>query len=188
MEIKTVTYQCPNCNAALEYDNAAGRFKCLFCDSEFTEEQMKQYFAENESDPLSQQNLEAERTAAADEANQPAEEFSGASALYTCPNCGHKGSGRLLDEAWVYYYRYNSAHELLCSAVAYQLNGDASSLDYVTRYVDFYARHYADFPVHGEYAGKGKVMGQSLDEAVWALCVLCAAVKFVSMWALGRRM
>ena len=93
---------------------------------------------------------------------------------YTCPNCGHKGSGRLLDEAWVYYYRYNSAHELLCSAVAYQLNGDASSLDYVTRYVDFYARHYADFPVHGEYAGKGKVMGQSLDEAVWALCVLCA--------------
>ena len=88
MEIKTVTYQCPNCNAALEYDNAAGRFKCLFCDSEFTEEQMKQHFAENENVPLSQENLEAERAAAADEANQQAEEFSGASALYTCPNCG----------------------------------------------------------------------------------------------------
>lgn len=34
MELKTVTYQCPNCNAALEYNNAIGKFKCLFCDSD----------------------------------------------------------------------------------------------------------------------------------------------------------
>lgn len=88
MEIKTVTYQCPNCNAALEFDNSLGKFKCGFCDSEFTEQDIKKYFAENENDPLSQENLEAERKAAADEANRQAEEFSGASALYTCPNCG----------------------------------------------------------------------------------------------------
>lgn len=88
MEIRTVTYQCPNCNAALEYNNALGRFKCLYCDSEFTEEQMKGIFAENSTEQLTQQNLEAERAAAQDEANQQAEEFSGASALYTCPNCG----------------------------------------------------------------------------------------------------
>ncbi len=88
MEIKTVTYQCPNCNAALEYDNALGRFKCLFCDSEFTEEDIKKNFARNEELPLSQENLEAERAAERDEANRQAEEFSGASALYTCPNCG----------------------------------------------------------------------------------------------------
>ena len=48
MEIKTVTYQCPNCSAALEYNNALGKFKCLFCDSEFTEEDIKKRFAENE--------------------------------------------------------------------------------------------------------------------------------------------
>lgn len=88
MEIKTVTYQCPNCNAALEYDNALGRFKCLFCDSEFTEEDIKKNFARNESTDLSQQNLEAERRLEQDEANRQAEEFAGASALYTCPNCG----------------------------------------------------------------------------------------------------
>ena len=93
---------------------------------------------------------------------------------YTCPNCGQKGSGRLLDEAWVYRYRYDSAHDLLGSAVAYQVNGDQESLDYIIRYVDFYATHYDEFPVHGEYAGKGKVMGQSLCEAVWALAVLSA--------------
>lgn len=88
MEIKTVTYQCPNCNAALEYNNALGKFKCLFCDSEFNENDIKKQFAENEGFRLSQDNLEAEQEAARDEANRQAEEFSGASALYTCPNCG----------------------------------------------------------------------------------------------------
>ena len=56
MEIKTVTYQCPNCSAALEYNNALGKFKCLFCDSEFTEEDIKKRFAENEGFELSQEN------------------------------------------------------------------------------------------------------------------------------------
>ena len=88
MEIKTVTYQCPNCNAALEFDNASGKFKCPYCDSMFTEGDIKKYFGANEATPLDQQNLEAERRLAADETNQQAEEFSGASALYTCPNCG----------------------------------------------------------------------------------------------------
>lgn len=88
MEIKTVTYQCPNCNAALEYNNALGKFKCLFCDGEFSENDMKRLFPDLGNEQLSQDNLEAERTAAQDEANRQAEEFSGASALYTCPNCG----------------------------------------------------------------------------------------------------
>lgn len=73
MEIKTVTYQCPNCSAALEYNNALGKFKCLFCDSEFTEEDIKKRFAENEGFELSQENLEAEQEAAQDESNRQAE-------------------------------------------------------------------------------------------------------------------
>lgn len=93
---------------------------------------------------------------------------------YTCPNCGKTGSGRLLDEAWVYRYRYDSVHALLSSALCYKVNGMQDSLEYIIRYVDFYAAHYDEFPVHGDYAGKGKVMGQSLDEAVWALAVLAA--------------
>ena len=88
MEIRTVSYQCPNCNAPLEYNNALGKFKCLFCDSEFSENDIKDRFAQNENTDLSQTNLEAERAAAQDEANRQAEEFSGVSALYTCPNCG----------------------------------------------------------------------------------------------------
>lgn len=88
MELKTITYQCPNCNAALDFDNPSGKFICKYCDSKFTQQNIKNIFAENEALSLSRENLEAERAAAADEANAESEEFSGTSALYTCPNCG----------------------------------------------------------------------------------------------------
>ncbi len=81
-EIRTVTYQCPNCNAALEYDNASGTFRCKYCDGSFTEEQIKSLFRENEEMPLDidEPELTPEQ--------QEDEDFSGQSALYTCPNCG----------------------------------------------------------------------------------------------------
>lgn len=88
MEIKTVTYQCPNCGAALEYDNSSGRLSCKYCGGSFSEADVKRLFKENEAEPLSQENLEREREAAADETNIEAEGYSGVSALYTCPNCG----------------------------------------------------------------------------------------------------
>ncbi|MGN0649249.1 MAG: hypothetical protein ACI4KM_02340 [Oscillospiraceae bacterium] len=77
----TITYQCPNCNAALEY-GADGKLHCFYCDSEFSEAQIKQLFEENENNPLS--NADSQLT----EEEREIEEFSGASALYTCPNCG----------------------------------------------------------------------------------------------------
>ena len=48
MEIKTVTYQCPNCNAALEYDNSLGKFRCFYCDGVFEERDIKNLFRDNE--------------------------------------------------------------------------------------------------------------------------------------------
>ncbi|MBQ2957371.1 MAG: GNAT family N-acetyltransferase, partial [Clostridia bacterium] len=93
---------------------------------------------------------------------------------YVCSNCGKTGVGKDLDEAWVYYYRYDSAHDLLSSALIYHMNGDQGALDYIIRYVDFYAANYADLPVHGQHAGVGKITSQSLDEAVWAMAVMRA--------------
>lgn len=90
---------------------------------------------------------------------------------YTCPHCGATASGQDYDEAWVYYYRFNYGNYAQSAAFA-ALLGDEESLAYLLRYVDFYADHYDDFPVHGKYAGRGKVMGQSLDEAVWAIALI----------------
>ncbi len=82
MEIKTVTYQCPNCNAALEYDNSLGKFRCFYCDGVFEERDIKNLFRDNEQMALDENEakLSAEQT--------QDEEFAQQSALYSCPNCG----------------------------------------------------------------------------------------------------
>ena len=93
---------------------------------------------------------------------------------FVCPNCGAEASGRDLDEAWVYGYRYEAVLALTSSALMYHVYGEKKSLDYIIRFLDFYADAYDTFPVHGAHAGKGKIMGQSLDEAVWAAAALRA--------------
>ena len=91
--------------------------------------------------------------------------------VFTCPNCGKQASGIDYDEAWVYYYRSRYSGFLRECAVC-ALFGDKESLDFIIRYVDFYADNYDKFEVHGKHAGKGKVMEQALDEAVWTISVL----------------
>ncbi len=80
--VQTITYQCPNCNAALEFDNALGKFRCFYCDSTFTEDEVKNIFKDNENT-----NLETDEPELSDEQKET-EEFTGQSALYSCPNCG----------------------------------------------------------------------------------------------------
>lgn len=92
---------------------------------------------------------------------------------YKCSNCGTEASSKKHDEAWVYYYRSRMGGYLpSCAAAA--LFGDKDSLDFIIKYVDFYADNYHKYPVHGEYAGKGRVMNQGLDEAVWAIEIISA--------------
>lgn len=78
-----ITYQCPNCNAALEYDAALGKFACKYCGGTFSDSEIREIFKnrdagvnldENEPEPTPEQLSQ--------------EEFTGQSALYTCPNCG----------------------------------------------------------------------------------------------------
>lgn len=83
MEMRSVSYQCPNCGAALEYSNEHGKHKCPFCDSLFDEQQIKQIFAENEQMKLD--NADPDQLT---EEQKEQEAFTGASALYSCPNCG----------------------------------------------------------------------------------------------------
>ena len=82
MDIKTVVYRCPNCAAALEYDNSLGKFKCFYCDSSFTDSDIRGIFKDNEEIDLSAAEPEL------DEEQKLTEEFTGQSALYSCPNCG----------------------------------------------------------------------------------------------------
>ena len=94
--------------------------------------------------------------------------------VYHCAACGKDIEGNeTLDEAWVYAYRTRLS-EALPAASLYALLGDGEALDFVVRFVDFYAERYHLFPVHGKHAGVGKIMEQSLDEGVFMLAVLRA--------------
>lgn len=80
--VQTIIYRCPNCAAALEYDNALGKFKCFYCDSTFSDNEIRGIFKDNEATDLSTNEPEL------DEEQRLMEEFTGQSALYSCPSCG----------------------------------------------------------------------------------------------------
>ena len=93
--------------------------------------------------------------------------------VFTCKRCGKTASSIDHDEAWVYYYRTRYVDYLHSCALS-AIFGDKESLDFIIRFVDFYADNYEKFPVHGKHAGRGKITEQSLDEAVWAIGVITA--------------
>ena len=76
--------------------------------------------------------------------------------VFVCPHCGEKASGVKYDEAWVYIYRITAAAALESVAVC-AVEGDEDAYGFMCRFIDFYASRYADFPVHGDHAGKGKI-------------------------------
>jgi hypothetical protein len=86
-----------------------------------------------------------------------------------CPRCETFYEGDKLDAAWV-----NNTHMQFSNAVhglglAYHLTGDQRFADFCSSTLSWYAARYSAYPVHGEWAGQGKVTGQSLDEAMWLI-------------------
>ena len=97
MEKTTLTYQCPNCNAPLEFDPKKNAFVCNFCISSFSEELL----LEMEKEKLAKQERGDEEEELETDAAQTLEEgyegeipdmeeaeFSDEVSAYTCPNCG----------------------------------------------------------------------------------------------------
>jgi hypothetical protein len=94
---------------------------------------------------------------------------------YKCPVCGAVAERtRVLDEAWIYLYRYNLSEALIDAAVAYRVTGEEDFADFVKNTILWYAERYTQFDEHGTWAGRGKIQGQSLDEAVWGTHLLRA--------------
>lgn len=80
--MSVITYKCPNCGGHLSFDPDSQMSKCDFCDSTFTEEQLK---------TLATQSVHSkDATEIIEDANDSSntQEDGTPSLLYTCPSCG----------------------------------------------------------------------------------------------------
>ena len=71
-------YKCPNCNADIKFSAKDQRFICEYCNSSFTEQEMKDIAALQE-----QQHYERP-----EEAQQTDSEFTEHTSVYSCDSCG----------------------------------------------------------------------------------------------------
>jgi len=74
--LEAVQYKCPNCGGELKFKPETQKFGCEYCFSEFTEQEIREVCARNES-RLSDENLE-----------QQQREFQEHTNVYQCGSCG----------------------------------------------------------------------------------------------------
>ena len=79
-------FPCPACGANVSFDIDSGGFKCPYCDSEFTAEQIREIYGEQSGGVTDDPHDPAVTEPDVSQAELDA--FSGATAMYTCANCG----------------------------------------------------------------------------------------------------
>lgn len=93
--METITYKCPNCDGGLVFDPGEQKFKCEYCQSEFTEEELLKLKPE-ESQAVPQETVLQETASQEEEAQETARETPDQKApeeddrmmVYSCPSCG----------------------------------------------------------------------------------------------------
>lgn len=88
---------------------------------------------------------------------------------HRCPVDGELFQGEDVDGGWVCTLNGLLLGGIGASALIWRLTGDTGHRDYATEVVARYAEIYPDLPPYGKWVGKGRVAGQSLEEATWAI-------------------
>ena len=77
--MSAVSYKCPNCGGDLRFDPTSQKFRCEYCASEFSQEEVEA------ANPLAGETTEAKERAKQTNGQSQAEEEA---TLYQCPSCG----------------------------------------------------------------------------------------------------
>lgn len=80
--MSTITYKCPNCDGGMVFEPKSQKFKCEYCLSEFSEEDLEEFARKAENS-----DSDSGRTAQQDE-QLSADTVSPAMVSYHCPSCG----------------------------------------------------------------------------------------------------
>ena len=96
--MSVVSYKCPNCGGELTFDPQTQKYKCEYCFSYFTEEELEAANPETKNAGEDAGSATAEKQAAdspyaAGDRSQKTSDAAGTegeAVLYTCPSCGQK--------------------------------------------------------------------------------------------------
>jgi hypothetical protein len=86
---------------------------------------------------------------------------------HACPVDGERFTGPKLDQAWNALYFRAVLGDATAAAHAYAAFDDHACFERAKQILLTWADLYPGYTPHGINAGKGRCMGQSLDEAVW---------------------
>ena len=88
---------------------------------------------------------------------------------HRCPIDGRVFSGEPYDGAWRSHAQGIIVGDLLALAIVSLATDEGAYAARAGAILREYAARYPRYPVHGEHAGQGRCLGQSLDEAVWSI-------------------
>lgn len=84
--MSVISFKCPNCDGELVFEPSSGKYKCEYCFSLFTQEELDAMKpAETEEQPKEQ---ETEQETDAEQTGGEKEEADGEAVVYSCPSCG----------------------------------------------------------------------------------------------------
>ena len=98
------TYKCPNCDGGLEFNAAKQKFVCEYCMSEFTMDELKAHFNEEELSKQAEQDAKEEREHIHEHTHN---EEDGDMLMYNCPSCGAEIVTDATTAASFCYYCHN---------------------------------------------------------------------------------
>lgn len=88
---------------------------------------------------------------------------------HRCPTDEEVLSGDPYDAAWRACAHDELIAGMRAAALVWVATGDERYAEHVATKLATYNDRYARYRPHGKHAGKGRALGQSLDEAVWAI-------------------
>lgn len=91
---------------------------------------------------------------------------------HRCPVDGRRWAGEDIDGGWVTTLNARIMAGMRAGALEGRLSGDQSRIAWVRTTLLRYAEIYRDLPPAGRWVGYGRVTGQSLEEAGWAIGVV----------------
>ena len=85
--MSVISFKCPNCDGELIFDPASGAYKCEYCGSKFTQEELDAMKpAEEQEKPAG--SMDGSQASENTDGTQEEKKIEEEAVIYTCPSCG----------------------------------------------------------------------------------------------------